>query len=197
MTRTVPLALLLILTSFCPGPAHASAPVFLMGEHPIWMGIGGSGGGSATEVGGVGHLSLTLGLRLVPVVPELTIREGFASGPTRHVTGIAAGARFIFPETKGIRPFARVMFAHQHELEFPQFKAEPAKALLGVQGDTTHRTGFELGGGIEAVFGKKRIFGLWVQGTAVVLPATAGPDLYVLGEAGVSFAVGPRLPEGP
>lgn len=197
MPRAVPFLLLLFVAGLCTRDAHAREPVFLVGEHPIWTAIGGAGGGTAEEVGGIGHISLTLGLRLIPVVPEITIREGFASAPTRHVTGIAAGARFLLPEIKGIRPFARFAFAHQHELDFELFKEMPGRALLGIHYAMTHRTGFETGGGIEAVFGERRIFGVWIQATAVVLPATQGPDLYVLGEAGVSFAVGPRVPGNP
>jgi hypothetical protein len=188
-------ALALVLISFFPSSRSAPArePALLVGEHPIWVAIGAAGGGTAQEVGGIGHASITLGLRLIPVVPELTLREGVASGPTRHITGIAAGARFLFPEVKGIRPFARIAFAHQHELPWRYFKKAPAQALLGIHAEMTHRTGFETGGGIEAVFGRRRMVGVWVQATAVVLPATHGPDLYVLGEAGISIAVGPPV----
>ena len=195
MHRTLVTIASLIAALLSTSVAHGGSPGLLSGERPLWTGVGLSGGGTAEEVGGVGHLSVTLGLRLIPVVPELTLREGLASNPRRHVTGIAAGARFLFPEVGPVRPFARVMFAHQHELQGDLFVDMPWRALVGIHYAMTHRTGVEAGGGIEIPFGGRRHFGAYVQATAVVLPATQGPDLYVLGEAGVSFAFGPRLPD--
>ncbi len=184
------LAVLAILLMTFITPARAYAKGF--SERPLWTGVGIAGGGTAGDVGGAGALHLTLGLRLIPVVPELTVREGLASGPARHVTSIAAGARILLPRLAILRGFVRIGFSHQHELVWSSFKAAPGQALLGVADDINHRSGFETGGGIEVSLGPKGIFGLWVQGTAIVLPGTPGPPLTVLAEGGVSLAFGPR-----
>lgn len=161
------------------------------GERPFYLGLGGSGAVAGLEDSGVGYFNLTLGLRLLPVVPEVTIREGFGRNPTHHLTSIAAGARFLLPKLLMLRASFRVAFSHQHEIAMSKFVEDPGAALFGVHDATVHRTGFETGAGLDVKLDPKGIVGVFGQVNAIFLPVSAGPPFYVLGEAGISFAFGP------
>ncbi len=172
-------------------PESAQAGTFPSNERPVWIGVGGSGAIAGIEDSGVGYFNLTLGLRLAPVVPEVTIREGIGRDPTHHITSIAAGARFLMPALGILRANVRVAFSHQHELPFPKLLDDPAAAIFGVHPAMTHRTGFETGAGLDLKLDPKGHIGLFGQVNAIFLPGSEGPPFYVLGELGVSFAVGP------
>jgi hypothetical protein len=177
-------------------PARAGAKPF--SERIVWMGIGGAGGLSAGEVAGVGYLNFTLGLRFLPVVPEFTLREGIRgkAGAETHIGGVAAGARFLLPRLLIARGYFRVAFSHQHEVQWDHFLGAPFKTLIGVDDGINHRSGFETSGGVELKLGPKGILGLWVQGTLMVFPETAGPPVTAAIEGGLSIALGPKLGAG-
>lgn len=178
-------------------PSTAFATDWASGLRPLWVGIGGAGGGAIGTSDGAGYASLTVGLRLIPVVPEVTIREGFSGrGSTllHHHGNIALGARVLLPGLAGLRPNVRLGFSHRHDAPIEVFKAKPLAVIFGTGEGITHRSGIETGGGLELSVGPKKVVGLWFQGTVVVLPS---PDLVpVTGliEGGVSFALGPPRP---
>jgi hypothetical protein len=172
-------------------PSTASAGAFPSGERPIWIGVGGSGAVAGVENSGVGYFNLSLGLRLLPVAPEVTIREGVGRDPTHHITSIAAGARFLMPKLLMLRANFRVAFSHQHELPFTKFLQDPGPAIFGVHDEMIHRTGFETGAGLDVKLDPGGFIGIFGQINALFFPGSEGPPFYVLGEAGVSFAFGP------
>lgn len=185
-----------LIVLLCLGFAQDSFSAGLLpGVRPLWTAIGASGGPTIAggEAAAYGHLSL--GLRLMPVVPELTLREGIvgAGTPTmRQVGSFAAGARFLLPALPILVPSFRVAFSHQHEQPWAEFQEAPLASVFGVHQKITHRTGFEAGGGIELCLDPKGILSLWVQGTAMVYPGSAGPPVTVLVEGGIAFSAGPR-----
>ena len=184
--RSTPAVLALVLL-LLPAAAEAGP----LGERPVWFGLGGAGGIGVVEDSALGYVNLTIGLRLIPVVPELTIREGIGADPKRHLTSIAAGARFLFPKLAVLRGSARIAFAHQHETRWEALLEDVPAGLFGTHEETVHRTGFEGGLGLDLMLDPNGIVGIWGQINALVFPATLGPPTYVLGELGVSFAVGP------
>lgn len=187
-SRIVLLALLIaIAIALLPAGASASPS----GERPVWLGVGGSGALAGVENSGVGYLNLSVGLRLLPVVPEFTLREGLGRQPTHHITSIAAGARFLLPKLLMLRGNVRIAFSHQHELPLTKFLQDPGAALFGVHDDTGHRTGFETGAGLDVKLEPSGVVGLFGQINALFFPGSDGPPFYVLGEIGISFAVGP------
>jgi hypothetical protein len=187
-----PLRIALLLVPLCLAlPTAASAGTLPSNERPVWFGIGGAGAVAGMENSGVGFFNLTLGLRLLPLVPEVTIREGLGREPTHHLTSIAAGVRILLPKLLMLRVGLRFAFAHQHELLLAKAIADPAGALFGVNPEMTHRSGFETGIGLDVKLDPKGIVGLFGQFNAIFLPVTAGPPFYILGELGLSIAVGP------
>ena len=182
-------------------PAVASAGP-MAGERPVWFGIGAGFGGTAPapfDGGGIGA-ALTVGLRLLPVSPELILREGVAglgSDDLRHVGGIGGGVRILLPRLAIVRATVRVAFAHQHELAWDLYteSVESAfKSTFGVHDKIVHRTGFEVGGGLEVTPIPGGPLGIYGQLSAIVLPGTQGPPLTVTAEIGLAIAVGKPLP---
>ncbi len=172
--------------------APAAANVFPLGERPFYLAIGGSGAIAGVEDSGVGYANLTLGLRFIPLSPEITVREGLGRDPLHHLTSIAAGARVLLPKLLILRGSFRFAFSHQHELLFTKAQADPGKAIFGIHEEMTHRSGFETGMGLELMPDPKGIFGIFAQVNALFFPASAGPPFYVLGEFGISLSFGPQ-----
>jgi len=175
----------------------ASASSWSTGLKPLWIGIGGGGGGAIGGTEGAGYASVTIGLRLIPIVPEVIIREGLSGeGSTllHHHGNIALGARFLLPGTPLLRPNLRLAFSHRHDAPFDVFKAKPLAVIFGTAEGITHRSGFETGGGIEVTLDPRGVVGLWVQGTLVVLPSPGLDPVTGIVEGGVSFALGPARP---
>lgn len=190
--RAAPLFVLLALLAL---PSVASAG-WSTGLRPLHVSLGGAGGGGMGTDLGHGYGTLTIGLRLIPIVPEVTVREGFSGdGSLQHHHGnIALGARVLLPGLLGFRPNLRVAFSHRHDAPIDVFRSKPFAVLFGTADGITHRSGFETGAGFELSFGPKKVVGVFVQGTLVVLPP-ANPELVTgLVEAGVSFAIGPPRP---
>jgi|GEM_PF-1557364 len=194
MTRLLPLLLVALLST----PAHAG----LLNERPIWIGGGLSGGGALTTpvqtfAGGFGHLNLSV--RLIPVVPELILREGVFGKKSRlpfHHGGLAAGVRVLLPRFLVVRPSFRVAFSHEHRTTWEHLKAEPLKVIFGVADGIEHRTGAETGFGLEATLDPKGHIHLGLDGTLQMLFADDGfdPGTFTgLWEVSVKFALGPRL----
>jgi len=191
----------LFLFSVLPVVASAAPPGPMSGERPVWFGIGSGFSGTAPEefVGGGLAANFTVGLRFIPVSPELILREGVAGLGTdeqRHIAGIGGGIKILFPRLLVARASARVAFAHQHELEWEKYRKSIGSALestFGVHEDIAHRSGFELGGGLE-LSAPTFPLGFYAMVSAIVLPGTAGPPLTVQTELGLSIAVGKPLP---
>ena len=196
--RLTPLLVLAVLAiGVFAAPATASAGGWASGLRPLWVGIGGGGGGTIGTDEGAGYGSITLGLRLIPIVPEIVLREGFSGkGSTllHHHGNIGFGARVLLPGLAGLRPHVRLAFSHRHDSPIEVFKAKPLATIFGTAEGITHRSGFETGGGLEVSFGPKGIVGLWVQGTLVVLPSPGLEPVTGIVEGGVSFSAGPRRP---
>jgi hypothetical protein len=194
----------LLVALVCVGlvavPGTSQAAGWAADLRPLWVGVGGSGGGTLGSDVGVGYGSITIGLRLIPIVPEVTLREGVAGrGSTllQHHGNIAFGARFLLPAAPGLpglRPTLRVAFSHRHDSPVEVFKAKPMATIFGTGVGITHRSGIETGGGLELALGPKQIVGVWVQGTLVVLPSPGLDPVTGLVEGGISFALGPRRP---
>lgn len=199
MMRPSPRSFLLVVlltTLFSTTPAHAGAKPF--SERPVWLGLGGAGGISAGEVSGVAYFNLTLGLRLAPIVPEFTLRQGLRGkgSAEMQVGGVAVGARFLLPRLLATRGYFRLAFSQQHEVQWDHFLGAPMKTLFGVGEGLTHRSGFETGGGVELRLGPRGVVGFWAQGTLLVFPGTAGPPVTTVLEAGLSFSIGPKVGAG-
>lgn len=188
-------SLLAILAIATIAPTRADAKGLSSGLRPLWVGIGGAAGGELGQPVGAGYGSLTIGLRLIPIVPEVMIREGVSGDRQairKHHGSIALGARLLLPPLGIVRPHLRLAFSHRHDAPIEVFKARPFKVLFGTGDGITHRSGVETGGGLELTFGK--VMGLWAQGTLMILPTEGEPPLSGLWELGVSFAIGPPRP---
>jgi hypothetical protein len=193
------LALLLILPlTLWATPAQAG----LLNERPIWVGVGFSGGGALTtpvETFGTGYGHLHLSLRLLPVAPEVILREGIAGkrgGLPFHHGGLAAGVRILLPKFLVLRPSLRVAFSHEHRTTWAHLKTEPIKVIFGVAEGIEHRSGAETGFGLELQLDPKGHVHLALDGTAQFLFADDGwdPGTFTgLWEIGVRFALGPKL----
>ena len=192
MPKIVHTTIVLLLLSFA-SPANAAG--LLPGARPFWNGIGLSFGSTVGPAAPVIYGHLTLGLRLMILVPELTLREGVVGSGTpsaRQVGDVAAGVRILLPSIPILVPSLRVAFTHQHELPWADFTAMPIQALLGVHKNTTHRTGIEGGLGLELRPDPLGVLGIWAQANALVFPGTPGPPVTVLAEIGIALSFGPR-----
>ncbi len=193
--RVVLTALIAILAVGTIAPSRAYGKGFASGLRPLWVGIGGAGGGELGQPIAAGYGSITIGLRLIPIVPEVMIREGVSGdgdGLRLHHGAIALGARLLLPPLGMVRPHLRLAFSHRHDAPIDLFKAQPFKVLFGTAEGITHRSGVETGGGLEVSFSK--VVGLWAQGTLVILPTEGENPVSGLWEIGVSFSIGPPSP---
>lgn len=186
--------LLVLLCLLLPTAAWAGLPA----DRPLWVEVGGSFGGGLPLPGvsplGSASGHLTVGLRLLPVVPEFEIREGFAGGPDgveQHQAGIVAGARILLPRLLLLRGSVRAAFTHQHLASMSLFREKTAGVLFGTASGLSHRTGFETGLALELYVDPKSVVRVIGQSHLLFFP---GQDLPIMGlwEIGVAFGVGPR-----
>ncbi|MCO4772318.1 MAG: hypothetical protein KDA24_19950 [Deltaproteobacteria bacterium] len=197
LLRVRALTLLMLASLFLLATPTTAEAGWSSGLRPLWVSLGGAGGGGISTDQGHGYASLTVGLRLIPIVPEVTIREGVSGrGSTllHHHGNIALGARLLLPGLPFLRPNVRFAFSHRHDAPMDVFEAKPLAVIFGTASGITHRSGFETGAGIELSFGPKKIVGAYVQGTLVVLPPAQQDLVTGLVEAGVSFSIGPPRP---
>lgn len=181
-------------------PATADAGP-MAGERPVWfgLGVGASGTGPQPDVGGGTSANLTVGIRLLPVSFELILREGVAglgSDDVRHIAGVGGGVKFLPPRLGPLRATVRVAFAHQHELAWDLYTESLGSALrstVGIHDAIVHRSGIEVGGGLEVLPDPNVPFGLYAQTSAIILPGTAGPPVTIQTEIGLAIAVGKPL----
>jgi len=135
---------------------------------------------------------VSLGLRLLPIVPELGLRLGPSGDPATVLGNFWAGLRVMLPAPPFLRPNFRIAFSHMNELESSRWDQAPFQGLFGTHPDTRHRPGFETSLGLELMADPKKVLGIWVQATAIVLPDDLGPPFTGLIEFGLSFEAGPN-----
>jgi hypothetical protein len=193
--RAVPILLALAGLTIPLLPGQAEAAVLLPGHRLFWNGIAGSFGPTFGGEGPAVYGSIRLGLRLLPIVPELRLREGVAASgkpDERQVGGVAAGARVLLPAPPVLIPSFFVAFSHQHEVPMAAFRKAPLQSLFGVGEGIVHRSGFETGIGLELRPDPTGVFGIWADGTALIYPGTPGPPVTLLAEIGISLSFGPK-----
>lgn len=145
-------------------------------------GLGGLLGPPSVGGYGVGRAVLDLGGAGL----DLAGREGYAGGPARTLGSIFVGGRV------GERMYARGGFAHHHETPWDVFLAAPGASLAGTGEGITHRSGLELGAGVDLtvlgpVFDER--VGFVLDLSVAVLPDAKGPRAYVLLEQAWSIDV--------
>jgi len=175
--------------------ASAAQAGILYGGRPLWIGVGGATGGRvALEGDNTGAImgGLGIGLRLLPIVPEVGVRIGPAGDPATVLGNFWAGVRVMLPAPPFLRPNFRIAFSHMNELEGAKWEETPFQGLFGTHPDVRHRPGFETSIGLELMADPKKILGIWVQATALILPDELGPPFTGLIEFGVSFEAGPK-----
>lgn len=163
---------------------------------------GGLGGAAAPQAGppslgayGVGRALLELGpsasvTHRRRIALDLAGREGYATHQARTLGAIFAGGRLTFGEEQR-RYHARVGFAHHHEVPWDVFVDAPVPSLAGVAKGIIHRSGVELGGGVDlAVPGifKDRL-GAILDLSLALMPDAGGPRAYVFVEYAFSLDV--------
>lgn len=193
MRRLLVFLPLLLLSSLFARPVQAA--LLLPGHRLFWNGAAASFGPTFGGEGPAIYGTLKFGLRIFPLVPELRLREGVAAvgkAESRQIGAFSAGARVLLPAPPILIPSFFVAFSHQHEIPMASFKNAPFSSLFGMNDDTTHRTGFEGGLGLELRPDPSGVFGIWADGTVVVYPVTAGPPVTLLAEIGISLSFGPK-----
>ena len=170
------------------------------GSAPSAEGAGSVSGDTLSVLGGAsGGLSVRLGpdgKRSAGIV--LHVGEGYASNEGRTVGAIDADVRW--PSADG--PYAFLGFAHRHETTLDLVVAHPVGATLATLPGIEHRTGFEVGGGWDfptpwaGIRFAERVRPI-TRLAITVLPGTAGPPAYVVGELGLALSVGPVVSAKP
>ncbi|MBN93723.1 MAG: hypothetical protein CL928_06550 [Deltaproteobacteria bacterium] len=175
--------------------ASAAQAGILYGGRPLWIGVGGAMGGRVSLEGespGALMGDLGVGLRLLPIVPEVGLRLGPSGDPAIVLGSFWAGVRVMLPSPPFLRPNFRIAFSHMNELEGAKWSAAPFQGLFGTHPDVRHRPGLETSIGLELMADPKKVLGIWAQATAIVLPDQQGPPFTGLIEIGVSFEAGPN-----
>lgn len=162
----------------------------------IEAGLGGGGGAPGVDgpssIGGFGVGRLLVAAPKVAF--ELGGREGMLTGDARSVGGLLVGARLAAWGTS----YARLGFAHHHEVPLDVVKEQPVLASLGSAQGIRHRSGLELavGGRLpleEAMLGDR--LGVAGDVSVVVLPDPQGPVVYGFLELRGTLGLGrPRDP---
>lgn len=178
-----------------PAPAHV-AP-----EKPshlrLWIEpgvVGAVGPEKATSAGGgvMAGLGLSLGMHPERAVGfEAKVRELFVTEDLRNLGNISVC--FRYPAGNGAH--IGLGFAHNHEIGWEDYKADIGGAAAGVDENINHRTGFEVLAGYDfgptappdAEIGNR--FRMSTQLSAVVLPGTSGPVVYLMLETGLRFGI--------
>jgi len=168
----------------------------LAGDPRVWLGLAYFGGvGTGPDVGGGGGGRAEVGVALGRN-PERSLgilafaREGVATPEFRTLGTVNVLLRF--PAGHGL--FVVGGFAHHHETEFADFLADPGTTALATNPAIHHRTGFEVGAGYDlgnqwpdnGIASRIRLF---ASASAVVLPNSVGPPVYVMADLGFRFGV--------
>lgn len=154
------------------------------------------GVGPATSVSGTGGVVGAIGVALGKdpdrcLALEVRTREMAASAEARVVGGVYGDLRW----PAGVGPYALVGFAHHHETPLDEAGEHPVATALATYAGINHRTGFELGAGwdFSAPYDAPDVLRRLRPTTrlsAVVLPGTPGPPVYVVAEIGLSLGLG-------
>lgn len=122
---------------------------------------------------------------------EVGARSLYASADAREVGALFFGGRLALTDTL----YAHLGFAHNHETELALVKENPVMASLGSLPGIRHRSGAEIGVGlnypIEEAILKDRL-GFCADLGLSAFPDALGPRVYVFAEAGLSLSVGKR-----
>lgn len=184
----------LVAVALCSAPTVVSAPSVTPAEAPRWELFTALSGGMLLD-SGAGAASSRIGVsRQVTAVfvPELQLLLSVAPGVETLATGIRLGARFELPR-EGMRPYAYLAFAHQHEANFEHVAQEPLPIIFGLsENGVGHRTGADIGGGLVYDFPKVREQTLAGRAgvrlsTVALLGAGAPLSVELLGTFGVLF----------
>lgn len=196
-TLAARLSLILLGASLCvvAAPAPAGAVGLVQGRllrADLGLAWGGRlGDGSAP---GALYSNFTLGLQLLPVVPEIGFRIGTSPNPSLSLIDGVVGVRLLFPTPPLVRPSLRLAFVAQNELSMDKTRSEPFRALFGTHPATVHREGLEADLALHFLFDPHGVFGLWTQASALVFLDDDGisPLFTGLLEGGITLAFGPR-----
>jgi hypothetical protein len=161
-------------------------PVRLVGALGGGLGTAPEGGESSRGAMGVGRLIVQSGRW----AGEAAAREGWFFGDDRSVGAIFAGARWSPPGPA----YARLGFAHHHEVPAAAFKADPTGAFIGSGEGIHHRSGLEAAAGLALPVDRTPILpdrlGLALDLGLDWLSDDQGPAFYGWLELGVTLDVG-------
>lgn len=173
------LTLLLAAAGFAAAPDY---PVTLYG------GLGGSVG--PPSMGGYAVGRAIFYPPRSPVGVEFGGREGYFVRDQRTVGGIAIQARAPLGPA-----FLRGGFLHHHEVPWDLASAHPVQAGLGSLEGIRHRSGLELGGGVDLTLPERLLddrLGIVLDLSVSAFPDDHGPVVYVCLEQGWTIDVGPK-----
>ncbi len=167
------------------GPFEAPGP-------PVSLGL--DLGMTAGE-GAIGGLAtLRVAVNLAPLSIELGLGEGYLAGSHREAGRISFGLRrYIWNGS-----YARVAFAHAHEVPWDDFVAAPFASVMGTHEEIRHRTGVEVGAGwligvpLRAEDGR---FAVSVDVSSQIYPGQLRPMAY--GSLAVGFVAHVGRPRRP
>ena len=146
----------------------------------VQLSIGLSGAASDWKSDGTGSGTLRLGYRFIDLVGIYFLGKlGYGAVDDRVLTGLQLGAQ-VWGRLGILRPYLRLGLLHIHEEPWTAVTNEPAGALLGVGDGIRHRTGLELGGGLDIPFMKRQKWELLIslEGTADWVTYSSGPSWY-------------------
>lgn len=158
--------------------------------------FGGAGAGAGSGASAVGGFMAGVNVWIGPqdkngIALDFQAREGLASDDLRTMGGLYASARW--PGRPG--PFLSLGFAHHHETSWELAKTDMVGNTIATLPGINHRSGFEVGAGWDPQ-GPWPTDGMWghlhphFQLSAVALPGTDGPPVYVMLEIGGAFGLG-------
>ena len=200
-TRTTILAAALSVASFAPAVAHAepttdtattaNANISDAGapdkvEEPdeddssiadFQLALGTDAAGSEWRGDFAAAGSLKLAFRFIDLIgPYVMGREGYALVDQRIITQLTLGAQ-IWGRLGITRPYARLGFIHQHEESLAVAAEDPATVVLGIGDGIRHRTGGELGVGLDIPFWTRDSLAFFagIDAYAKLLPDDLGP----------------------
>lgn len=172
---------------FVVAPARAAGEV----DVAAGPGVATSGGDDWSGDGAIPSGALRLAYRFpVGVGPVFVGREGYAKVDQRLLTLVSLGAQ-AWLVLDGVKPYARVAWAHQHEESWAFAKEEPFGVLFGVGRGIRHRGGLDFGVGADVpVAGSERLrwflFGeAWLDW--LFASEAPGPAYYAGGSVGVGL----------
>jgi hypothetical protein len=126
--------------------------------------VGASGGNDWSGDGAIPYATLRLAYRHDDLIgPVFVGREGYASTDERLLTLIGFGAQ-IWARVGETRPYARLVWLHQHEESVAFAKEEPLGVLFGVGKGIRHRGGMGAALGLDLPFAKGKRWSGFVAG---------------------------------